>query len=71
MIIYKCDMCKQTFDKNDLTIMVVPLNKYQYTVKNGVRIDKKKVKTELSNIDVCSVCASHIADFLELYKVTR
>lgn len=70
MIFYKCDMCKQTLDKKDLIKIVAPLNKYQYTVKNGIRIDKRKIKTELSSIDVCPVCASRIADFLELYKIT-
>ena len=63
MIIHKCDLCKK-ISENIITIQV-PVNKYAYAMKNGIKLAKFKSDIELSNIEICPVCAMHIADFLD------
>lgn len=65
MVVYKCDICKKINKDNKLITMQVPTNKYLYAMKNGIKLIKFKSSVELSNVEICPVCAMQIADFLD------
>lgn len=64
MIVYKCDICKKICDDKPITIKV-PTNKYLYAMNNGIKLAKFKSSVELSNVEICPICARQIADFLD------
>lgn len=68
MIIHKCDLCKK-ISENIITIQI-PVNKYVYAMKNGIKLAKFKSDIELSNIEICPTCAMHIANFLDSLGVS-
>lgn len=65
MIVYKCDICKKINEDNKLITIQVPTNKYQYAMKNGIKLAKFKSSVELSNVEICPTCAIQIANFLD------
>lgn len=65
MVVYKCDICKKINEDNKLMTMQVPTNKYQYAMKNGIKLIKFKFSVELSNVEICPTCAIQIANFLD------
>lgn len=65
MVVYKCDICKKINENNKLITMQVPTNKYQYAMKNGIKLIKFKSSVELFNVEICPSCAIQIADFLD------
>ena len=65
MIVYKCGICKKINENNKPITIQIPTNKHQYAMKNGIKLAKFKSDIELSNIEICPVCAMHIADFLD------
>ena len=68
MIIHKCDLCKK-ISENIITIQI-PVNKYVYAMKNGIKLAEFKSNIELSNIEICPSCASYIANFLDSLGVS-
>lgn len=71
MIIYKCDLCKEICENENMTTIQVPTNKYVYAMNHrGVKIIKFKSSVELSNIEICPTCAMRIADFLDSHGIT-
>lgn len=67
MIVYKCNLCKKICEDNKLITIQVPTNKYIYAMNNGVKLAKFKSSIELSNLEICSTCAMHIANLLDSY----
>lgn len=66
MIIHKCDICKKEIHgENDLIITRMPINKYTFLMEHGKKIGQLKNSIELSNLEICSECAMHIANFLD------
>lgn len=65
MIIYKCDLCEKICEKEDMTIIRLPINRYKYAMNKGVKLAKFKSDVEVSNIEICPTCAIRIADFLD------
>ena len=70
MIVYKCDICKKTYEDNKLITMQVPTNKYLYAMNNGIKLAKFKSSVKLSNVEICPTCAMRIADFLDSLGIT-
>lgn len=65
MIIHKCDICKKEMPKENYSIIQVPINKYVFIMNNGKKIGQLKDSIELSNLEICSECTMHIANFLD------
>lgn len=70
MVIYKCDLCKNTCKKEDMIIIHLPINKYTYAMKNGIKLAKFKSGVEVSNIEICPTCAVSIANFLDSLDIS-
>ena len=69
MIIHKCDICKkEILGENDLIITRIPVN--TFIMEHGEKIGQLKNFIELSNLEICYSCASHIADFLDSLGVS-
>ncbi len=65
MIIHKCDICKKEIPEEDNFITTqIPINKYRFIMRNEKRVGSLKDSIELSNLEICYSCASHIADYL-------
>ena len=67
MVIHKCDLCKEECD--NITTIQVPLKKHWYAMNNGVKVAELSHGIRLSNIEICSTCAMHIAEFLDSYGI--
>lgn len=65
MIVYKCDLCQKIYEDNKFIKMQVPTNKYIYAMKNGIKLTRFNSSVELSNVEICPICARQIADFLD------
>ena len=70
MVIYKCDLCKKECEKEDMTTIQLPINKYMYAMKNGIKLAKFKSGVEVSNIEICPTCAVSIANFLDSLNIS-
>jgi hypothetical protein len=63
MIIYKCDICKNECHK--LITINVPVNEYMEARNKWVKLCEIKTGIKMSNIEICSSCATHIADYFD------
>ncbi len=69
MAVYKCKICKKINEDNKIT-MQVPINKYLYAMKNGIKLVKFKSSVELSNVEICPTCAIQVANFFDSLGVS-
>lgn len=75
MIVHQCDLCKRIIENDcDYKTFILPMYDYKDIVNKNIvnemtRVFKiDKIKTGLINaktVDLCTKCATEIADFLE------
>lgn len=65
MVIHQCDFCKKIVE--NYTAYILPVNKYVYAEKEGIKLAKFKKGVTSEKIDLCAECSQVLADFYDIY----
>lgn len=65
MVVHQCDFCKKIVE--DYTTYILPVNKYVYIEKEGIKIGRTKKGVTSQKIDLCTKCSQVLADFYDSY----